>query len=366
MSRQFGVALLAFHISGCGASLQATELQNDIQELRVLHAEERQRLDDIRVEAVAAQEEANAARERARFEQCRAEVQQVQAQIAARQAACWVETAQEAQCSAENERRRSSSTMWGCLVGIGAAALTGGAATPLALAGCGGGLAVGEARTDRCSPPACRGQVYGRQEAMRDLHMSTLGMCGGYLGLTVETHRESGVGLPILGVGASTSAHAAGLRRGDTLVRIDGRAVNSLGVLGSALATVRGHQSIDVAIVRDGLLYVVRAPVAYRQFDGATASLPMLGVQLGDPSRTAYSAGARIVAVDGDGPASSAVHEQDILVRVNGSAVATEGALRDLLRLEAAGETVDLTLSRGGRQTEVRLTLAQRNGRHGI
>ena len=125
------------------------------------NAELTKRADTIDVALRARQAELDAlnikvddARADLKTEQCRAESARLDADVALERAQCLQRRAEFGACIAANEARRAKGTSWGCLLGLGAAVATGGAAAPMALAGCGAGAAL-SAGGVQCSNPTC-------------------------------------------------------------------------------------------------------------------------------------------------------------------------------------------------------------------
>jgi hypothetical protein len=120
-----------------------------VDELRVEQQQRQAELDRIEQEIAAARTEQQR-------QQCRAISAQLLSEVAIQRAQCLATRSDYAQCVAENEANKSKSGMVGCLVGLGAAVVTGGAAAPLTLTGCGGGLLVGDGNAKECGPsPVC-------------------------------------------------------------------------------------------------------------------------------------------------------------------------------------------------------------------
>lgn len=132
---------------GCGGG--SAELSGRIAQLRSEQAQRQADLERIQQEIRTAQIEQQR-------QQCRAYAARLQAEVALASANCLEARSQYAACVANNEAHKSKGGLLGCLVGLGAAVATGGAAAPMAVAGCAGGLLVGGATTNSCGQnPVC-------------------------------------------------------------------------------------------------------------------------------------------------------------------------------------------------------------------
>ncbi len=94
------------------------------------------------------------------YTQCKSHESLVVSFVAKHLAECNVAAANWYACDARNAKQATEDTLLGCFLGLGAAAVTGGAAAPWALVGCGGGAVVGDqAATGICTktsrPLAC-------------------------------------------------------------------------------------------------------------------------------------------------------------------------------------------------------------------
>lgn len=133
------------------------------QRLSTLEAEEARRqkkLDSLEQQIASAELRAQHAKARALYHECKASTASLKAEVTLRRAECYQEIAAHTECTANNERNTATSTTAGCLLGLGFAILTGGAAAPAALVGCGGGAAVGRATRKKCGDvPRCASQL---------------------------------------------------------------------------------------------------------------------------------------------------------------------------------------------------------------
>jgi hypothetical protein len=139
-------AVMAF--VGC-AGEDATSLQ-----MRVSALQQEQARRQAELQGVAAQ--IAAARLELARQQCLASSAAIAAEVTVKAAICLASRSKFAQCEANNHAHTAESGVLGCVAGMGGAVLTGGAALPLTLLGCGGGAALGHASGSECGPdPVC-------------------------------------------------------------------------------------------------------------------------------------------------------------------------------------------------------------------
>ena len=162
MGRALLVVLLVWAAVAGYERLTRTKLAELSQRLQQLREEQQKRqaelvqLDKERLALRLEIQEARAAAERSR---CEALVSQMDAEVIVTRVECVKAQAEYSECNAENSARTADHGFWGCVLGLGAAVVTGGAAAPLTLAGCGGGLVVATASEETCgSPPQCTQQ----------------------------------------------------------------------------------------------------------------------------------------------------------------------------------------------------------------
>lgn len=236
--------------------------QRDISDLRVLHEQEKARLDMVRAEIARAEVQAAIAREQAQFEQCRALSSEIRAEVVSAQADCAKHHAEHNMCEANNAARTAKGGIAGCLLGIGAAAVTSGAGIPLALAGCGGGAVAGYATNSDCTQVTCdvdSGRLTSLSLSRRG--RNTLPLCGGYLG--VQTADGAGATLVRLVEPASPAA-AVGLQPNDLIVQVDGVATPGTPALYLALNEKPPGSIVVLALMRNGAPFALRVQLGPR------------------------------------------------------------------------------------------------------
>jgi S1-C subfamily serine protease len=121
-----------------------------------------------------------------------------------------------------------------------------------------------------------------------------------------------------------------------------------------------GAESLGFAIPSDTVV-----SVADQLIEDGEAVHPYLGISLTDASSGGSSApsasGAVVSEVERGGPADEAgVATRDVVTALGSVPVEDSGDLLGALRDHAPGETVRLTLTRGGEEVEVDVTLDER------
>jgi hypothetical protein len=203
-----------------------------------------------RVEQELAESEARAARarEEARFFECKTSVERVRAEILAERTGCLRQIADQAACAAREEREKGDTTLIGCILGLGIAYASAGAATPYALGGCAAGRVAGEAAAEACPAPACAATLETAHEPhLRAEGWSEFPQCGGWLGVEVETPLLTLIdGLKVVTPGGLASA---GLSEDDFIAYADGKRVKSLDDLATAISA-RSAAALELRYVR--------------------------------------------------------------------------------------------------------------------
>lgn len=181
------IVLTIFAVVGCSACaslgaadpLAESRVESRIQRLRREQAREQGRLVDLQLQVAAAHEELLLAQDEAARRRCEATAARIEAKIAVRRAECLRAGAAFDACLARNSSTQARSSLWGCLLGLGAALATAGAAAPLTVAGCGAGLVMGSARAQECGEqPVCLATIDRVEaEVLREEGMTTRPVC---------------------------------------------------------------------------------------------------------------------------------------------------------------------------------------------
>lgn len=176
----------------------------------------------------------------------------------------------------------------------------------------------------------------------------------GYLGVEVEAN---GAGqLSISAVAENSPAQTAGLKPGDRLRRVDGKAVATEDEFrGTLLAHVPG-ETVPIDVERDGMSVEVEATLAAPSRPKKLAERrAVLGLGM---APTESEEGIAIRFVQPGSPAAAAgLRPGDLLVKVNDASLGVALAMNDALADKEPGETVNLTYRREGVESQVRVKL---------
>ena len=209
------------------------------------------------------------------------------------------------------------------------------------------------------------------------VHRSKLGVT--VQQLTPELSESLGLrdahGALVSGVAAGSPAERAGLRQGDVITGLNGRAVPDANALRNQIANTRPDTSVTVDVIRNGkpesltsrLVERERTQSASARSDGSndgsessfgmalTPLTPQVARQL-DLEKT--DAGLVVTDVDPTGAAASAgIQPGDVIMRVNGRQTGSMSALRDALSTET-GKPALVLVNRQGASVFVALPRA--------
>lgn len=184
-------------------------------------------------------------------------------------------------------------------------------------------------------------------------------------------------GLLVAAVDANGPAAAAGVKRGDIVLAVDGTPVNSLDELLNALAQVTAGASVTLQIQHGDAIQELVVPTALRNqraylgllpyvapaLDVSTHSPAAPSVQATIPGPTVPAPAAepdltapgvpgapQLVIVDvlkGSAAATAGLQPQDVITAVNGEAVSDPATLHKLVNSARPGESMTLTIVRG-------------------
>lgn len=178
-------------------------------------------------------------------------------------------------------------------------------------------------------------------------------------------------GILVAGVLPGSPAEAAGLRRGDIILQVNGKEVNSLPELMTALSAVNQGDEVRLQILRGDesrTLTVTAGETTGRQtpfsriHGGLLGIIPSAGFGLsGGFSVDPTQGGARITNVAAGSPAEAAgLQTGERIVAVNGEAIAGSSDLVSRVRQFQPGAVVTLTVEGAdGEQRDVQVTLAE-------
>lgn len=350
--RSQAAALLALcSLFGCGAAARAG-VQASIDEL-----EQRQRAADAQLQttlaAIAeAEHREQIAAKQAAAAQCRAQVMGLAAEAAEHLSRCSLARASVAQCQAKVAKAQADNTILGCLFGIGASVVSGGAAAPLAMAGCGLGRLAGQDEIDCATGDgaAMDCSERGAQRVVLQAHgLPTIPMCGGEFGAVLGV--TSATGIHVEEVISGTTADSIGMLRDDVLISVNDLEVVDAAGLARALAAAGGGGSLRVRALRAG------------EFVSLTGSLKgdKLGIVIG-ASEEVPSAFLHITTVTaGSGAERANLLPGDRLLRIGPTSVDSVATAYGLLALADEGTTIALTYERTGRLKTTTVTLGPRS-----
>lgn len=172
-------------------------------------------------------------------------------------------------------------------------------------------------------------------------------------------------GILVASVVPDSPAAAAGLKRGDILLEIEGQAINQPTELMSHLQSVSVGDQVEIKLLHGDDEKVVTITI------GEQNGRPYLGVApcggLHQIRIQDFKPAAQIIQVAPDSPADEAgLAPGDMIVAVDGQAIDPEHNLSDLIGMHALGDSVTLTVERPGEEArEVTVTLAENPNKAG-
>ncbi len=173
-------------------------------------------------------------------------------------------------------------------------------------------------------------------------------------------------GLVVVIVNANGPAAAAGVKRGDILLSINGKAVNSYADLKNALSGVKAGDTVTLSVTHGD------TPETLSLTLGNNNGNPDLGlVPFGGNGNGRFKlgggveqAGAYVISVDANSPAAAAGLKQgDVILSVDGTNIDATNTLASLIGAHKSGDKVTLSVSSGGTTKSVDVTLGDQNGK---
>lgn len=131
---------------------QVGQLRAQADALRVEQEARRREIEAIRADIATAEAALATAKREAEESRCHATHARIDAAVTVQQVQCYQQFAEQAACSAANERRRADNTLFGAIVGAGLAVATGGSSLLLTA---GGGLVGAGTGGGSCPAPKC-------------------------------------------------------------------------------------------------------------------------------------------------------------------------------------------------------------------
>ncbi len=132
------------------------DIEDRISRLEREESERRQRLTALDAEIEQANVALDVAKKETDMYRCSAKRALIKAEIIGFRSRCVQRQAEYETCAAKNSASSAKGAAFGCIAGLGAALITGGAAAPATLLGCGAGHMAGKSTNTHCGrPPNC-------------------------------------------------------------------------------------------------------------------------------------------------------------------------------------------------------------------
>ncbi len=178
-------------------------------------------------------------------------------------------------------------------------------------------------------------------------------------------------GLVVVIVNANGPAAAAGVKRGDILLKINDKAVNSYADLKNALSGLKSGDTVTLSVMHGDTPETLSLTLGSSANGSPSLGLvPFGGNGKGNGGRKfgfhggAKVAGAYITSVDANSPASTAGLKQgDVIVSVDGTNVDATNTLASLIGAHKPGDKVTLSVTSSGATNSVTVTLGDQNGK---
>lgn len=198
--------------------------------------------------------------------------------------------------------------------------------------------------------------------AVRTVAPDRAGLAG-YLGVSVASKNGT---LIVSEVQPESPAAKAGLTKGDSVLKIDGKIVSRVEVFRESLLSRSPGESVSLTVLRDGKTVAITATLT-------AVSRPMklglervaFGAQVADAKEG--EEGTPVERVSSDSPAAAAgIKPGDVILKVEENTLRRASQLADALAERRPGDVLKLTLLRGGKEVEAKITLtADRTGGFG-
>lgn len=196
-------------------------------------------------------------------------------------------------------------------------------------------------------------------------------------GATVQPSQQTAtdeVGLVIVAVDPAGPAAAAGVSRGDILLAIGAQDTNRAQDVAAAVADLTAGDKVDLVVTHGDDERTLSVTVGEQNGRAYLGIQPYYGFQRAamapiDRFMPAAADGARVMEVVADSPAASAgLQTGDVILSVNGEALAEDTTLADAIGALAPGDTATLEVQRAGEDATLSLdvTLAENPDKAGV
>ena len=176
----------------------------------------------------------------------------------------------------------------------------------------------------------------------------------GYVGVVVGDKEGKAI---VEAVEPESPADLAGFHSGDIVRTIAGREVHSGASAREALRSHLAGKTITIGLEREGkqINFLVTPRATSKPMTG-TGGRAILGIQLATGK---MGSGVKLTEVTSNGPADKAgLKVGDVITRIDGNAVESDAAFRDILAEKRPGDRLDLLAERDGMRVEAKAVLA--------
>ncbi len=186
---------------------------------------------------------------------------------------------------------------------------------------------------------------------------SSTGSQPGYLGVNFEPNEKGQ--LVVTQIEPESPAEQAGLKAGDILQTAAGEKIANLGQLGELLRAKAPGEEVKLAVIREKKPVELVAKLAATSRPlSQTGQRATLGIQISEVTE-----GVKITQLTPESAAGAAgVKTDDILLKVNGTAIPNQERLQSVLSDKSPGDAVTVLLKRDGKEMELSVKLGGASG----
>ncbi len=207
--------------------------------------------------------------------------------------------------------------------------------------------------------------VFGSQLVFAQVQPDTqnlLGMVVNQVATPAAGSAESG--LVVVVVTPNGPAAAAGVKRGDILLKVNDTAVNTVADLRNILKSVKVGDVLKLSVTHGDTPETLNLTVGSNNGNPDLGLVPFGGGLRGGKFLGGAGAGAVIVSVDANSPASAAgLKAGDRILAVDGTNLSATNTLASLLASHKSGDKVTLHVMSGTAASDVAVTLGDKNGK---